>query len=186
MTRDQLEDLLELARRVAAGDGAFPDVIDMACRLTGVPEYAQREADPAAPRPWVRMRRIWEMAVHNGSPMGGNMHLQQRWLTGLMPALIAREPQDPLGLYERVVRAYVADKKKQGKGLVLQWFCGSDFELWVQRVHREPDRSAPAGPDPYMLQKQAEERALEGQMLTPGEARALMGAVKSAVRQRLH
>lgn len=101
--------------------------------LTQVPY----EDDPNAiqlppPTPSALLMKAWERAALNGLPCG-DPHGHRARLESLWAACHARDPQNPLGVFERAAKAYCEAHRqnKQRRGAPqLRWFAG-DFEVYA-------------------------------------------------------
>lgn len=100
-------------------------------RGAGAPDaddpYASLERQRA-----VRLIKIFERVVHKGHCLGAYDE-PRKALMQLLPALDQRCPNDPEGLFERVLVAYDTDQRRRGKTPRPKYFC-ADFAEWFDRV----------------------------------------------------
>jgi hypothetical protein len=83
---------------------------------------------------------VFERVVHDGARVGD----RERCLTllgDMLPAVVDRSPGDPLGLFERVLTSYTADRRSRSKTPTVELFA-RDFAAWAQREVDRPTSPA--------------------------------------------
>lgn len=82
----------------------------------------------------------FESIVHAGKRVGD----QERCLSllgDMYPALADRSPDDPVGLFDRVLTSYTADRRSRSKTPTVELFA-RDFAAWAQREVDRPTSPA--------------------------------------------
>jgi len=140
------------------------------------------ERDTAPTR--ARLLTIWQRVALRGMP-AGSASLHGGRLFTLWPALCARaskQDQDPFELFERVVAAYVADRKAKGRAPDTRFFV-DDFDGFAEREHVTAPKPRPtmSEPVPALDERARRVRDLQAQLRN---AEALLESANDAGRPR--
>jgi hypothetical protein len=82
----------------------------------------------------------FERVVHDGKRVADRERCLSL-LGDMLPALVDRAPDDPAGLFERVLTLYNADRRSRSKTPTVELF-GRDFAAWAQRESEQPSSRA--------------------------------------------
>lgn len=103
-------------------------------------------------------------------------------LGDMLPALVDRSPDDPVGLFERVLTVYTADRRSRSKTPTVDLFV-RDFAAWAQREVERPTSPA-ARTDRLKAAKVALSSARRGMREATTDAERAAAAVALAAAER--
>lgn len=144
-------------------------------RLVFDPDSARREEQTTP------LLEGFERIVHAGKRVADRDRCLSL-LGDMLPALVDRAPADPIGLFERVLTAYTADRRARSKTPTVELFV-RDFAAWAQTdLERAPATRAKRVDE---LLAELEDVREKKRNATTDEARAEAGIAESRIESAL-